>query len=184
MINITDPVLFCYQLTGIRDEAEDVVVESFLKLLSKKQDFDRLADIRSFLFTVVRNACFDYLRRNKTKNKFREELMLAGEGTEQWVQDEEMTAKVLQLIYTEIESLPPQCRMVFKSIFLHSKTTAEIASELGLSKQTVLNQKSKALHLLRIKLCEHGLYCYAVLPPFLYRLIPSLILLVSYLKNG
>ena len=158
---------FAISLTGIHDEAEDVVVESFLKLLSKKQDFDRLADIRSFLFTVVRNACLDYLRRNKTKNKFKEELMLAGEETEQWVQDEEMTAKVLQLIYTEIESLPPQCRTVFKSIFFHSKTTEEIASELGLSRQNVLNQKSKALHMLRMKLCEHGFYCYAVLLPVL-----------------
>ncbi len=149
---------FAIRLISASDEAEDIALESFLKLLAKRQDFETLTDIRSFLFTVVRNACFDYLRRNKTKDRFAREQLVLQQTEEQFGQDEMLIAQTLQLIYAEIEMLPSQCKLVFKSIFFDCKTTAEVASELGLSRQTVLNQKTRAINLLRLKLYKHGFH--------------------------
>lgn len=163
---------FATRLIFVSDEAEDIVVEGFLKLLAKRRDFKRLPDIKSFLFVAVRNACFDYLRKKKTKNRFAKEQLLLSEIDEQFGQDEMLIAKTLQLIYAEIEILPQQCKNVFKSIYFDGKTTSEVATDMGLSKQTVLNQKSKAIHLLRLKLYDQRI-------PFLVFLIVMKLLVAS-----
>lgn len=80
------------------------------------------------------------------------------EADESFGQDEMIASKVLQVIYTEVENLPAQCKQAFKSIFIEGKNTATIAAEMGISTQTVLNQKSKALQLLRLRLYKEGLY--------------------------
>lgn len=48
-----------HYLHGDVDRAEDVVQDCFVKLWQKEADNDK-----AFLFTAVRNACIDLLRRN------------------------------------------------------------------------------------------------------------------------
>lgn len=150
-------VYYGSQLVGDEQEAEDVVVETFVKLLRKRADFDNLQDIRSFLFTSVRNACYDYLRYMQRHETSHQELIYLT-GKEEITDDLEMIkAKVLQEIYNEIENLPTQCQKVFKYVFLHGLTTEQIAAEMNISPQTVLNQKTRALNLLRLSLLKKNL---------------------------
>ncbi|MEO7047548.1 MAG: RNA polymerase sigma-70 factor [Ferruginibacter sp.] len=156
---------FADQLINNTAEAEDIAVESFLKLLKKRADFKNYAEIKSFLFTVVRNACFDFLRKAKVVDRSKMELTYLAPAAESFGEEEMITAKVLQAIYEEIEQLPGQCKIIFKAIYIDNKSTGTIAEEMSLSSQTVLNQKSKALHILREKLSRSGLYSATV---FLY----------------
>jgi RNA polymerase sigma-70 factor (ECF subfamily) len=145
----------CYfnqKLINYSQEAEDISTETFLKLLQKKHDFDSLSDIKSFLFTASRNACYDFLRKEKRQNKSHQEISLLSPFEEQFGEQEMITAKVLQTIYAEIENLPSQCKQVFRSIFIDGKSTADIAAEMEISPQTVLNQKTKALQKIRLAL--------------------------------
>lgn len=149
---------FADQLVNDKAEAEDIAVDSFLKLLHKKDDFNSLADIKSFLYKVTRNACFDVLRKTKCRDRYNRELKYMTEPDELFGDHEMITAKVLQIIYTQVENLPVQCKQVFKSIFIAGKSTTMVAIEMGISPQTVLNQKSKAVHFLRLALYNEGLY--------------------------
>lgn len=149
---------FAEKLVNDKTEAEDIAVETFLKLLEKRYDFDNLPDIKSFLFTATRNACFDFLRKIKRQDKTNRLLVAQPDTNEVFGEREMLTAKVLQCIYVEMENLPAKCEQVFKSLFIERKSTAAIASEMGISTQTVLNQKSRALHLLRLLLHKKGLY--------------------------
>jgi RNA polymerase sigma-70 factor (family 1) len=156
---------FAEQLINDKAEAEDIAVNTFIKLLNKRTDFDNLTDIKSFLYTAARNACFDLLRRNKVKDKLGRELAYLSAPDEQFGEQEMIIAKVLQVIYVEAEKLPGQCKQVFKLIFMEGKSTAIVASEMNISPQTVLNQKNKALQVLRLNLQKEGLYSAGV---FLY----------------
>jgi RNA polymerase sigma-70 factor (family 1) len=156
-----------------KEEAEDIAVESFLKLLQKKDDFDKLRDIESFLFTATRNLCIDLLRRTKRREQDHQTIAFLHDA-DKFQEDKEMvTAMVLQTIYAEIEHLPQQCKLVFRSIFIDGKTTAQIAADMGISPQTVLNQKTKALNILRNKLDQEGLTSTGVFFYCLYLLSTS-----------
>jgi RNA polymerase sigma-70 factor (family 1) len=151
----------CYyaeRLIQIQEDAEDIVVESFLKLIKKNTDFDKLSDIRSFLFIVTRNACFDFLRQRKRMAARDPEFAISDDSFESVDDNEMIAAKVLQVIYASVEKLPSQCKQVFKLTFIEGMSTAAVASEMGISPQTVLNQKNKALKSLRFSLYSEGLY--------------------------
>ena len=150
-------VYYSNQLVGDEQEAEDIVVETFVKLLRKRADFDNLQDIKAFPFISVRNACYDYLRYLQRHEISHQEIFYLT-GKEEIIDDQEMIrAKVLQEIYKEIENLPAQCQKVFKLIFFHGLTTGQVAAGMNISPQTVLNQKARALNLLRLSLLKKDL---------------------------
>lgn len=139
-------------------EAEDISTEIFLKLLHKKNDFESLQQIKAFLFTASKNACLDFLRKEKKQQKSQDIISPVLDIDENLIEQEMLTAKVLQSIYAEIESLPKQCKYVFKAIFIEGKSTTVIAEEMGLSPQTVLNQKTKALRIIRSAISQQDLF--------------------------
>ncbi|ATL48041.1 hypothetical protein COR50_13170 [Chitinophaga caeni] len=138
-----------------KDEAEDIAVEAFMKFLQRKQQFESIPAVKSFLFTTVRNASIDFLRKTKRHQSAHAELLHI-QGPEQLEEHLGTTALVLQAVYEEIENLPTQSRLVFKSFFFDGKATATIADELGLSPQTVLNHKTRAIKHLQNYLKKKG----------------------------
>lgn len=150
---------FCEKLLTNRAESEDIAEESFLKMLQRNAGFHSLAQIKSFLFTTARNACIDQIRRKRAEAKGLKEIeYFQTDDLSAFSEMEVVKAQLLQTIYAEMENLPGQCKRIFKSVFVEGKNTATIAAELGLKSQTVLNQKIKALRLLRLKLQDQGLY--------------------------
>ena len=62
---------------------------------------------------------------------------------------ERVKSAVFQGILNEIDKLPRQRKAILRLYFFEQKSTAEIAKQLGLNSQTVLNHKAKALESLR-----------------------------------
>jgi RNA polymerase sigma-70 factor (ECF subfamily) len=58
---------FVYRYTGNRMDAEDLTQEIFVKMWSSLKKFDLRYDFRSFLFTIAKNHCFDWLRKKKIR---------------------------------------------------------------------------------------------------------------------
>jgi RNA polymerase sigma-70 factor (ECF subfamily) len=145
---------YSHQLINHEQQAEEIVTDVFIKLLRKRKDFTCTQDIKSFLYVTTRNACYDYLRCKKhTEPEHGEMLDLAGESAPGEDKDQ-AKARVLQAIYEEIEHLPVQCRQVFKNIFFDGLGTEQIAAALKISSQAVLEQKNRALTLLRLSLLK------------------------------
>jgi RNA polymerase sigma-70 factor (ECF subfamily) len=145
---------FAEKLVGDKSEAEDIAIDSIIKLLEKKDHFDTIENIEAFLYISVRNACFDFLRATQRHDISHKEIFyLTPEGEDQ-ANNELILASILREIYVQVEALPPQCREVFKLIFFKRQSSAEVANFLGISVQTVLNQKSRAIRLLRMALLK------------------------------
>lgn len=147
----------CYyaeKLVGQKQQAEDIVIDVFIKLLNKKTDFSNLRDIKSFLYTATRNSSIDYLRSEKRHHGSHQEILYISEHTAPAADLHAIQAEVMQELYREIENLPPQCGQVFKMILFGGYSTEQIASELQISVKTVLNQKSRAIKQLRMALLK------------------------------
>ena len=60
-------------------------------------------------------------------------------------------------LFQEVEKLPPQCAEVFKLMFFQQLTTDQVAKQLSITTKTVLNQKGRAIQLLRKSFLQQGM---------------------------
>lgn len=60
-----DVCLFLQGLTRSETLAEELTQETFFRALDGLKDYDGKQDVRAWLFTVARNAYYDYCRRAK-----------------------------------------------------------------------------------------------------------------------
>jgi len=130
-------------------EAEDIASESFVKLWEQFSVFDDEAAMRSYLITVTRNACLNRIKLNK-RARDREALFASSDqADDNAVTREEVTGRIYQYIYDEIEKLPAQEKKVFKMSYLEGKSNEMIATLLQINNQSVRNHKARALKALR-----------------------------------
>jgi RNA polymerase sigma-70 factor (family 1) len=143
---------FAEQLTGDRQEAEDIVAETFIKLWKRHPHFETALNIRAFLYITARNACLDFLNYTKKQHERKKELTYLSSDDEQPIIHTMIKAEILGEIYREIEQLPTECKKVFKMSYLEGLRNQEIADQLNLSVHTVKNQKARAIKLMRVRL--------------------------------
>lgn len=127
------------------DEAEDVVQDCFVKLISRSIMPE---NIKAFLYTSVRNACIDLLRRQSPIDTEISPTDLCGVISDDQAQESSFREAEL---WTAIELLPERCREIFLMSKRDGMTYREIAGELNLSEKTVEHQISKALKTLRAR---------------------------------
>lgn len=145
--------LFSRRILNNNTEAQDVTAETFMKLWKLRTNFETMQNIKAFLYITVRNACFNILRQRKDTLRHQEDLNYLLSQTENGPsQQDEIKAEVLQTILKEINNLPKQCRKVLEFSFIRGLKNTEIANEMGLSLQTVKNQKNKGLRVLKFML--------------------------------
>ena len=139
---------FAQQLLDDDSEAMDVAQESFIKLYKQAEPFENFENIKAFLFVTARNNCFDILRRKKLRKSWA--YLIAEENCVEHpaIERDWMEAEII----SAIEKLPPRQRRIIKLYFLEGKLIKEIASELNVSKETVIIEKARAIIFLRQKI--------------------------------
>ena len=149
---------FAYSLVRDEAEAQDMTTETFIKLWRLHANFESLNNIKAFLYVTNRNACLNSLRfLQKQRSVHKEMRYLIGQEGE--IKNEMIDAEVFCELNQKIESLPEKCQKIFKLIYFNNLSTAEVAEEMGISNQNVLNQKARAIQILR-----SGLQSKALIP--------------------
>lgn len=127
------------------DASEDVVQEAFGVLWEKLSAGEKVVNQKGYLYSVVKNRSLDILRK---RGGGKGPISLDGsvdDIEEPTVEDAEVEAR----LWTAIDTLPEKCREIFLMSKRDGLRQEEIASELGISLQTVKNQVSKALKILK-----------------------------------
>ena len=134
--------------------AEEIVHDAFLKLWTSRQTLTITDNFGGYFFIMVKNQVLQYLRSLDTIDRFVDEIYAAG------VADTSSTTTFKDFQSLEIaleksvQQLPEKCRIVYQLSRDQSLSTREIAGRLDISPQTVKNQVSKALRLLRTGMQE------------------------------
>lgn len=147
-------VLCAFAQKIIRESAdpEDLVNEVFLKLWNRRQVFEDVRHLKDFLYKSTRNACFDTIK-GAIHSKERQAVFLGTQAEWETAADLEMIRlEVFNELYHEINQLPEQCGKIIRMGYIDGLKNDEIARELGLSVQTVKNQKSRGVMLLKRRL--------------------------------
>lgn len=156
--------LYALRLLSDLDRAEDVVQDSFVKILERPASISHLPDrqVAAYLFRIVRNRCVDELRRDGHQTVL--SLESSGRGELPVKQEDMDEAVVAARLWTAIDALPDRCREVFLMAKRDGMTYREIAEELGISERTVENHIAKAIRILRGKSADFFRFLFLTLP--------------------
>ncbi len=144
----------CAYYTGNHQEALEMVQEIFESLWQRRKELRFSSSIEHYLVRAAKFKAFKYIRDqveiDKNTCSVTEEICMAA-CTEDTVYYNELTDRVGMLI----DTLPCQCRKVFKMSREEGLSNKEIASALLISEKAVEYHISKALSVLRKSLEEY-----------------------------
>ena len=137
---------YIYGIVHDVDSADDIVQDIFMALWDRREGFNAVEKIASFLFISARHAALNRVQCEAARLQRLGEQMdaIAPDDVEETVLIAEFDAKLRRWL----DALPVECRKVV-CLALDGKKNAEIAEELALSVQTVKNQKVKGMKILR-----------------------------------
>ena len=115
---------FCRSMLRTADEAEDVVQDTFLKLLRHLQSGGDRSNLRAWLFTVAANGCRDRIR---TRSRW---LPWNAEADSRTVSPQDATGEIASARQA-LASLAPRDRLLL-SLRAHGLSYAEIARAAGI----------------------------------------------------
>lgn len=139
-----------YRIVNDKAGAEDVVSDAFRKLWENRDRIQTEDHILAFLRITTRHIGLNYRKREERKTAGQEEWRYLNEDLEKAdFANDLIAAELARRIRDAIEKLPPQCKAVFKMIYFEQASTKEVAARLQITERNVLNQKSRAVLLLK-----------------------------------
>jgi RNA polymerase sigma-70 factor (ECF subfamily) len=143
-----------YQFAGNHHDAEDIAQEVFIKVYRSLDRFRQDAQLTSWMYRIVMNACIDHRRRRFPAGAApfgdeAEQKMLNTPEETPGPEDRAYAGELGQVLEQEIGRLPQGQRVVFVMRHHQGLKLSEIASALGLAEGTVKRQLHAAVHRLR-----------------------------------
>jgi RNA polymerase sigma-70 factor (family 1) len=143
---------FALQFLGDEDTVKDIVQDVFINYWNKRENLTIEEDsISAFLYSAVKNACLNKLRRLKLEQGYLNQQE-SDPVEEAVVLNLMIKSEVMVEINKIITSLPEGCQRIFKMGYLEGLKNPQIAAQLGISINTVKTQKKRGLQLLKLRL--------------------------------
>lgn len=140
--------LFVYAMNIFKQQelCEDILQNVFIELWVKRRD-NNVTHLKAYLYQAVKFQVFKMLRNQRftQADLTRLNLVDASLNASRRMEYDELESWIKKLV----DNLSPRCREIFIMSRFQEKSNKEIADELGLSVQSVKNQISKALKILR-----------------------------------
>lgn len=138
------PAMFavCIRYTHCKDDAQEVLQESFIKIYEGRKTFDEQRPIAPWIKNIVIHTAINFLKKQK-------KLVLSDQETdfhsaEEWIYPEISNDDVKSQLLALLQKLPEGYRTVFNLFVLDNLSHKEIAEYLGISEGTSKSQLSKA----------------------------------------
>jgi len=150
-LSFKEPALrFCNSILKDTEETENIIQEVFIKIWNRKESINPELNFTSYLFTIIKNRVFDYLKEVKKndflKEKFWEKIL------EYQALDNDLKEERFAKIKEAVEGLSEKRKRIIKLNYKEGKSYDEIATQLNISKNTVKNQLVKAKQVIRKQL--------------------------------
>jgi len=139
---------FVYKYIGNVQESEDITQDVFVKVWRHLKRFDRKKSFKTWIFSIAKNTCIDWIRKKKTMlldDKFAETLVnqapLASENLEK--------TDIVQVLVSAMDNLLPKYQTVLSLRYNDNLNFREIAIVLKESINTIKSQHRRALNMLK-----------------------------------
>lgn len=139
-----------YYMISDHASTEDIIQESFLKIILHAPPTDNDAKLKSWIKTVVRNTVYSYLRKNK-KRRHEADMECAGIKSEcELVRQAESVEQVIEFklmseaVERALQELKPEYQALIELRWKRELSYREMADILNTSEETVKHKLHRA----------------------------------------
>jgi len=158
---------FIYRFIGDRERANDLLQETFLRVVKQRRTYKRKAKFTTWVFAMARNLSIDELRRRKhRRHKSIDQPMTSQDGSRPLLDrirgesksgfDHTDAQEIRRRVSAAIGELSDQQREVFVMRQLQHLPFKEIATIIGEKENTVKSRMRYALENLRLALADYA----------------------------
>lgn len=159
---------FILRYTGHKARAEDLLQETWLKVVRSSNEYEPKARFTTWVYTIARNLCVDSARKETYRQtdsldapqRGDEEGPAMGESigddVSQGPERAAYNARLRPMLTKALSALPEEQREVFLLREYHGVSFKEIADVTGVNENTVKSRMRYALEGLRKRLAELG----------------------------
>lgn len=136
-----------YFLFRKHELAEDVVQESFLKVVAKAPKLKSSKHLKAWIIKVARNLAYDFLKKYKKYYPVSEPQAVIDIKTSilQPTVDEQVEVRVRnELLHEALNKLNPLYRLALSMHYIEEKPYKQIAQELGKTEQALAQTMARA----------------------------------------
>ncbi len=141
--------LLAFSFFRNREDALDIVQETFLRFFQKVQLFRKGENFQNWLLRIARNLCIDYCRKNHSRKKDWEEPIDERKLSLQNENDPYRSSDLKEIFSRCVDKLGERQRMVFVLKHYNQLKYREIAQTLNISLGTVKSLHFKAVQNMR-----------------------------------
>ena len=124
-----------YKWCGIKEDAEDIVQEVFVKVARKLKTFGKKSSFKTWLYRITINTAKDFTRKYATKRVY-EKAFAVEQGSNNPVPSRDENPDVAQL-YKEISKLPEKQKMAMLLVYGEGLSHKEASQVLKCPEATV-----------------------------------------------
>ncbi|MCQ2958733.1 MAG: RNA polymerase sigma-70 factor [Bacteroidales bacterium] len=142
--------VFAASILNNEEEAEEIVQNVIYKLWEKRDSYDSIENLSSYLFRSVKNHCINTINHKKTEEKYLNEA---------WTELKSIEIKSIEYpfekdnkeeqLHSAIQTLPERCKEVLSMSKFEGLKNKEIAEQLNISVKAVEANITRAFSLLR-----------------------------------
>lgn len=144
--------MFANKYVGHNQLSADIVQDCFIKLWQIRGDFFYIHQVKSFLYTAVRNKALNEIEHSKIVNEYAEKII--GKSKDALFHDHVIEEETYRILTGAIDQLPKQMKAIMY-MALEGHSNNDIAKELGVSVDTVKSLKKIAYKKLRVLLNDY-----------------------------
>ena len=140
---------YVFKFVQNQQDAEDLTQETFLKMWRNLKKFKKEKNFKSWLFTIAKNTCFDFLRKKKKNLALNlENLEIIADFAPSFLEElekENWTEKIKR----EMEKLPFKMQKVLDLYYNFGLNFREISEILKEPVNTIKSRHNRAIYKLK-----------------------------------
>ncbi|WP_179333184.1 RNA polymerase sigma factor [Winogradskyella costae] len=141
--------VYAFSLSHDHDLAQDIVQNVFIRTWQQRHKLKSEFVIHRFLYKLTYNEFIDQYRKMKSTMVLEKKYIDALDTILEEEDNKPRFEKLIDLVKTEIENLPPKCKQTFLLSKQEGLTNIEIAEYQNVSIKTVEAQITKAFSIIR-----------------------------------
>ena len=145
-------ILYINGITGDISLAEDIMEETFFKIVTKKPKYSAKSSFKTWLYAIGRNTAIDYLRKSNRELSISDTQL----EDEQFLEENYLRAEQKITLHRALSRLVSEYRQVLYLSFFEGLSNDEAAKVMHKSKRQIENLLYRAKKSLRSELEKEG----------------------------